>query len=94
VVSAPSMSVDMSRLWSAELHRREEFVSCAGKNVNRAATELKQRTGDWHLATVRADSAQQLFEIARKEKCKQQEERALQNASDRLGQLAWWRTWQ
>ena len=93
-VSAPSISVDMSRLWSVELNRRQEHVSRAGRNVDLAATDLKQRTGDWHLATVRSDSARELFDAARKERRKQREEGALQDAADRLGQLAWWRAWQ
>lgn len=93
-VSASSLDLELSRLWSAELRVREQAVVRAGEETERAASELQKRTEDWHLAWVRSDTARDLFNTAKTEQQKQREEHALQEAADRMGQLAWWKSCQ
>lgn len=91
-VSAPSLNLDLSRSWSAELRVRDQALVCAGHDLEQAGRELKQRTNDWHLATVRSEKAQDLFDSAKKAQRKRREEHALQEAAERMGQLAWWKS--
>lgn len=89
VVSAPSLRLDMSHLWSRELGRREQAVRHASASVDTAASELERRTKAWHGARTQCDAAQDMFERALKDQMRRREEDALQDASDRHAQLAW-----
>ena len=85
-LSAPSLQVEMSRLWSAELLVSERTVRRAMAEAHAESAELARRVAGLHAAATRRDSAQEIVRKAAKARARRREEIALQDASDRHAQ--------
>lgn len=85
-LSAPPIRMEIARAWSAALLQQEDAVRHAARECDGAATELDRRTSDWHIATMRCETATDVARKAMKDRARRREETALQDASDRHAQ--------
>lgn len=82
-VSANSLPVENLGMWSAQLLKDEDRVRRATHDLTTAEREAKRRAQACHVATMRADAAEDLTQRARKQEKRQRDEIALQDALDR-----------
>ncbi len=81
-ILSPVMPVDTLPLWSSALLAREGDARRAGLDADAAQAELDRRRADWLAATQRHDIAKDLVRKSVKERQRDREERALQDAAD------------
>lgn len=84
VMSAPSFSVEILRLWSAEIARCDRAVRLAREEQGLAEREVKRCGEDWHAASRRRDLVNRLLRDVRAAESRRRENAALQENLDRL----------
>jgi hypothetical protein len=84
LVSAPSVPIDMLRVWSGEFARCDLSVKTATREVEHAARDVKRLGEEMHLASKRRDLAEWLFLDVRAVKARKREDDALQESLDRI----------
>jgi hypothetical protein len=85
-LSAQSIPLGVLGLWSAELLRDDRAVEKAASEVAGASRDLERCSRNWHLASLRCDSATLLYRKAAKDEAGKMDEKRSQDALDRFAQ--------
>jgi hypothetical protein len=82
-MSAPSLALEVSKLWSLDLLRHDEAAARAASEAAAASEAFGRSSAAWHAATMRHDFARSVLGDAVRREADKRDETALQDALDR-----------
>jgi hypothetical protein len=85
IVSSPSLSLDVLKLWSIELRQQAEAANRARSDVERAEREAQRCKSNWFLASKRSETAKDSARDAATKEVHKRDDAAIQDALDRRG---------
>lgn len=85
-LTTPPLDLGLSRLWATACLQKQTSVADAEKAAVMAQSHLESCATELHLATMRRDRAGEMAQAALKAKLRHDEERALQDVSERFAQ--------
>jgi hypothetical protein len=83
-MSAPSLPLSLARAWSAEILKGEAALGETGREMDQARSEKADRGRVWHMASARAEAAEDLAIRAETADRRRLEEARLNEVTDRF----------